>query len=82
MKSYYSIRKHYKAFLVASNQRYCRYAHAITGNLGSMSSQILKEWTSPDWFAKLWSNPGLENSIYISDSETTLELIKALADGI
>ncbi|MEO1609747.1 MAG: imelysin family protein [Pseudomonadota bacterium] len=67
----------------ASDQGYsCRYARAIVENLVSINEAVLQEWTSAAGFAKLWLNPGHENPVYLSGTETTLELVNALDLGI
>jgi len=69
--------------LKSSNRDYsCRYADAIVDNLSSINEAILEAWTSETGFARLWANPSQNNSIYLSDIETTLELVKALDIGI
>ncbi|MEO0811149.1 MAG: hypothetical protein AAFW82_11060, partial [Pseudomonadota bacterium] len=55
---------------------------AIVENISAINIAVIEEWTSADSFAKLWSNPSPSNPVYISGTETTLELVKALDVGI
>ncbi len=69
--------------VAASDKGYsCQYARAIVENISAINIAVIEEWTSADSFAKLWSNPSPSNPVYISGTETTLELVKALDVGI
>jgi uncharacterized protein len=58
--------------------RRCQFADAITRNLSAIITQVRTAWSEDGAFTKIWSSPGKDNPAYLSGSETTLELVKAL----
>lgn len=66
----------------AAQSRRCRYAKAIADNLGAMTQDILASWQDGGAFARIWLAPGPSNPVYLSPSETTLEITKMLDQGL
>ncbi len=60
----------------------CRYAMSIGANLSNINAQVLAGWRPGGAFAKIWRSPGARNPAYLKNSETTLELVKALDHGL
>ena len=60
----------------------CAYARSIAVNIANIASEILKEWTDPDLYARHWRDPGPGNPHFLKRSETTLALAKALDNGL
>ncbi|MGI9520257.1 MAG: imelysin family protein [Hyphomicrobiaceae bacterium] len=60
----------------------CTYLRAITQNLGNIVDQIVRSWVPGGAFARIWLRPGPNNPAYLSDEETTRELVKALDQSL
>jgi predicted lipoprotein len=58
--------------------RRCQFADAVATNLSQIITRIRASWSDTGAFTKIWSSPGKDNPAYLSGSEVTLELVKAL----
>lgn len=60
----------------------CAYATAIATNIQSIAKAIVAEWADGGGFAALWLQPGEQNLVYKTGTDTTIEVLKAFRAGI
>jgi uncharacterized protein len=60
----------------------CAYATAIAGNIWQIGKEIADAWSDGAHYTALWLNPGEENPVYKTGTDTTIELLKAFRASI
>jgi uncharacterized protein len=60
----------------------CGYAGAIAENMATIATEMVAEWTDGASFTALWLNPGEQNPVYKTGTDTTMEILKAFRAGI
>jgi predicted lipoprotein len=60
----------------------CGYVSAIATNISAIAKEIVAEWADDAVFTALWLQPGEQNPVYKTDTDTTIEILKAYRAGI
>ena len=53
----------------------CRFAHAVSGNMHAIATELIAEWNDPEGFAGAWTSPGPENPMFRNAEEVVSELL-------
>ncbi|GAA2883277.1 hypothetical protein GGQ99_002970 [Aminobacter niigataensis] len=60
----------------------CAYGKAISGNIGSIASEVDAAWRDDKGFAAQWKHPGAENPLYRDATEAVTELLEVYVNGL
>ncbi|WP_406873241.1 imelysin family protein [Aminobacter sp. P9b] len=60
----------------------CAYGKAISGNIGSIASEVDAAWRDDKGFVAQWKHPGAENPLYRDATEAVTELLEVYVNGL
>nr|MCU0732613.1 imelysin family protein [Hyphomonas sp.] len=60
----------------------CRLADAISGNIATLSQDVLQGWTAPDGMRARMLSAGPGNAMYKTHAEAAAEFVKSLLTGL
>lgn len=60
----------------------CAYGKAISGNIGTIASEVDAAWRDDKGFAAQWQHPGAENPLYRNATEAITELLEVYVNGL
>ncbi|GAA4125940.1 imelysin family protein [Aminobacter aganoensis] len=60
----------------------CAYGKAISGNIGTIASDVEAAWRDDKGFAAQWTHPDAENPLYRNATEAITELLEVYVNGL
>jgi predicted lipoprotein len=60
----------------------CQYGAAVAANIAKMTADIAAAWAKPDGFVAKWANPGPDNPLYQTGTESVTELLSVFVNGL